>query len=157
MNTPLHIAAYALNPKWYISRPGRVAPIDDPEVKNGFRAIISKMYSSKEGKILQRQWVQFSSLTGPFNRVDAKEDRDDLGRDDPINWWRMHGDDAPEIKHLAIRLLSHITSSSVAERYWSTYSFIHSIKRNILTSRRENKLVAEHSALRLVHRKTPKY
>ena len=73
------MATHALNPKWYISRLGRVAAIDDPEVKNGFRAAISKMYNSEEGKILRRQWVQFASLTGPFNKPDAKEDRDDLG------------------------------------------------------------------------------
>lgn len=151
------MATYALNPKWYIPRPGRVAPIDVPEFKNGFRAAISKMYSSEEGKILRRQWLQFASLTGPFNKADAKEDCDDLGQDDPINWWRMHGDDAPEIKHLATRLLSQITSSSAAERNWSTYSFTHSIKRNRLTSRRAEKLVAVHNALRLAHRKTSKF
>ena len=64
------------------------------------------MYSSEEGKILRRKWVQFASLIGPFNKPDAKEDRDDLVQDDPINWWRMHGGDALEIKHLATRLLS---------------------------------------------------
>jgi hypothetical protein len=69
----------------------------------------------------------------------------------------MHGDDAPEIQHLAIRLLSQIASSSAAERNWSTYSFIHSIKRNRLSSKRAEKLVAVHSALRLAHRKTPEY
>jgi hypothetical protein len=36
MNTPLHIAAYALNPKLYVARPGRVLPIEDLEVKKGF-------------------------------------------------------------------------------------------------------------------------
>ena len=32
MNTPLHIAAYAVNPKWYAPRPGRVPPSADEEV-----------------------------------------------------------------------------------------------------------------------------
>ena len=36
LNTLLHMAAYALNPKWYIPRPGRVTPLQDDEVKNGF-------------------------------------------------------------------------------------------------------------------------
>lgn len=27
LNTPLHMAAFALNPKWYMARPGRVTPI----------------------------------------------------------------------------------------------------------------------------------
>jgi hypothetical protein len=36
---------------------------------------------------------------------------------------------------------------SAAERNWSTYSFIHSIKRNRLSSKRAEKLVAVHSTL----------
>jgi hypothetical protein len=37
MNTPLHMAnMYALNPKWYMERPGRIPPIDDLEIKKGF-------------------------------------------------------------------------------------------------------------------------
>ena len=157
MNTPLHMAAYAINPKWYVERAGRVPPIDDAEVKNGFLDAIGKMYSEEEGAKLRRQFVQFASLSGPFNKRGARVDRIDLGQDDPIGWWRIYGDGAPELKHLAIRLLSQIASSSAAERNWSTYSFIHSIKRNRLTSRRAEKLVAVHSALRLEHRKTPEY
>ena len=45
LNTPLHMAAYALNPKWYVEREGRVAPIDDPKVKQGFIDAIEKMYT----------------------------------------------------------------------------------------------------------------
>jgi len=48
MNTPLHMVAYALNPKWYVEREGRVAPIDDPEVKLGFIDAIQKMYTEKQ-------------------------------------------------------------------------------------------------------------
>lgn len=69
----------------------------------------------------------------------------------------MHGDGAPELKDLTMCLLSQIASSSAAERNCSTYSFIHSIKRNKLTSKRAEKLVAVHSALCLELRKTPEY
>ena len=67
MNTPLHMAAYALNPKLYVERTGRVPLIDDPEVKNGFLDAIAKMYSEEEGSRFQRQFVQFAFLSGPFN------------------------------------------------------------------------------------------
>ena len=36
LNMSLHMAAYALNPKWYMERPNRLLPIDDEEVKMGF-------------------------------------------------------------------------------------------------------------------------
>ncbi|KAH9309629.1 hypothetical protein KI387_026745, partial [Taxus chinensis] len=50
-----------------------------------------------------------------------------------------------------------VSSSSASERNWSTYGWIHSVKRNRLTSARAEKLVAVHSALRLIDRKTPEY
>ena len=68
-----------------------------------------------------------------------------------------YGDNAPKIKHLATRLLSHIASSFAADRNWSTYTFIHYSNRKKLTSRRAHKLVATHSSLRLANRKTPDY
>jgi len=43
-----------------------------------------------------------------------------------------------------------VTSSSAAERKWSTYDFIHSKKRNRLTEDRARDLVYVHSNLRLV-------
>lgn len=103
MNTPLHMAAYALNPKWYVERPGRVPPIDDPEVKNGFLDAIAKMYNEAEKESFRRQIVQFASLNGPFN-TSSRANHIDLAQDGPIGWWRMHGDGAPELKHLAMCL-----------------------------------------------------
>ncbi|KAH9327843.1 hypothetical protein KI387_043777, partial [Taxus chinensis] len=47
--------------------------------------------------------------------------------------------------------------SSASERNWSTYGWLHSVKRNRLTSARAEKLVAVHSVLRLIDRKTPEY
>ena len=70
-HTPLHMAVYALNPKWYVERHGRVPPIDDPEVKNGFLDAIGKMYYEEEGGKLYRQFVQFAYLSGPFNKHGA--------------------------------------------------------------------------------------
>ncbi len=32
LNTPLHMVAYALNLRWYMTRPGRVTPLHDDEV-----------------------------------------------------------------------------------------------------------------------------
>ena len=48
LNTPLHMDAYALNPKWYVEREGRISPIDDIEVKQGFIDAIEKMYTPEQ-------------------------------------------------------------------------------------------------------------
>ena len=50
-----------------------------------------------------------------------------------------------------------VASSSAAERNWSTYSFIHSVKRNRLAARKAEDLVYIHSNLRLLSRNEPDY
>lgn len=69
------------------------------------------------------------------------------------NVWRP----SPRDSEACFTLLSQVASSSAAEKNWSTYSFIHSIKRNRLTSKRAEKLVYVHSTLRLHSRKVPEY
>ncbi|KAL1225007.1 hypothetical protein V5N11_002786 [Cardamine amara subsp. amara] len=50
------------------------------------------------------------------------------------------------------KVLGQPSSSSCAERNWSTYSFIHSLKRNKLTTSRAQDLVYIHNNLRLLSR-----
>jgi hypothetical protein len=57
MNTPLQVAAYALNLKWSVARLGRILPIEDPEIKKGFRVAIAKMYNAEEWRTLRRHWM----------------------------------------------------------------------------------------------------
>jgi hypothetical protein len=63
----------------------------------------------------------------------------------------------PELKDLALKLLGHPASSSCCERNWSTYSFIHNMKRNKLNPERAEDLVFVHNNLRLLSRKTCDY
>jgi len=58
---------------------------------------------------------------------------------------------------LAMKLLSQPASSSCCERNWSTYSFVHSVKRNALTPERAEDLVFVHSNLRHLSRRTDAY
>ncbi|KAH9316765.1 hypothetical protein KI387_044003 [Taxus chinensis] len=100
------------------------------------------------------EWLDFIELDG--YKTSAKTDRVTLAQEKPVSWWRLYG--LPGLlRPLAIRLLSQVSSSSASERNWSTYGWIHSVKRNRLTSARAEKLVAVHSALRLIDRKTPEY
>jgi hypothetical protein len=65
MNTPLGMVAYALNPKWYVGRHGRILPIEDPKIKKGFRAAITKMYSVEEGSVDDCSYVRHSPAYKP--------------------------------------------------------------------------------------------
>ena len=122
-------------------------------MKEGFFKALSKMYNEEDAAKIQRQWLDFANLRGPtFGRPEVRTNRATLAQSDPIGWWTWPGRDAPELKALATRLLSQVASSSAAERNWSTYSFIQSVKRNNLTSRRLEKLVVVHNGLQLQER-----
>ncbi|KAI8529872.1 hypothetical protein RHMOL_Rhmol11G0008200 [Rhododendron molle] len=76
---------------------------------------------------------------------------------DPYTWWCAYGAFAPALQKVALRILGQPASSSCCERNWSTYSFVHSVKRNKMTPPRAEDLVFVHSNLRLLSRKTPQY
>ena len=75
----------------------------------------------------------------------------------PIKWWIVHGTSASILQSIALKLLGQPCSSSCCERNWSTYNFIHSMKRNKLTPQRAEDLVYVHNNLRLLSRKSPNY
>ncbi|GKE95196.1 hypothetical protein Tco_1580051 [Tanacetum coccineum] len=62
-----------------------------------------------------------------------------------------------KIMSLAFKVLGQPTSSSCCERNWSTYSFIHSLRRNKLSPKRAEDLVFIHNNLRLLSRSTDQY
>lgn len=90
----------------------------------------------------------------PFNDIDSLSDR---GSMDPKIWWITYGNATPELQTIALRLLGQPCSSSCCERNWSTYSFIHSIRRNKLHPKRAEDLVYVHTNLRLLSRKSEEY
>lgn len=76
---------------------------------------------------------------------------------DPQSWWAFYGSMAPMLQSVAARLLGQPSSSSCCERNWSTYSFIHSIRRNKIQPQRAEDLVFVHTNLRLLSRSSEKY
>nr|KAJ0203244.1 hypothetical protein LSAT_V11C500252820 [Lactuca sativa] len=71
---------------------------------------------------------------------------------DAIDWWSSYGSETPELASLEKKVLSQPISSSSAERNYSTYSYMHNVKRNRLSSKRADKLVFIHSNICLLSR-----
>lgn len=107
--------------------------------------------------MIREQFIDFGTLSPHAFTQDAKRDIKHHAQKKPLGWRRMYGDQFPKLQKLASHLLSQVASSSTVERNWSTYSFIHSVKRNRLTSKRAKKLVYVHSSLQLCSRKLPEY
>ncbi|KAL0418819.1 UNVERIFIED_CONTAM: hypothetical protein Sradi_1295400 [Sesamum radiatum] len=98
--------------------------------------------------------ARFFGCLDDFADEDSLRDRWEM---DPIKWWLVHGSATPHLQSISLKLLAHISSSCYCERNWSTYAFIHSIRRNQITPQRAQDLVFVHNNLRLLSRKTPQY
>ncbi|CAO2045269.1 unnamed protein product [Urochloa humidicola] len=158
-NTPLHCLAHSLNPKYYSEVwineiPNRQAPHMDEEISDMRNICFRRFFSGEELRKIKQQFADFSLFGNGFNSYDSIEDRIHL---EAKQWWGIHGNSAPELKRLAFRLLGQPTSSSCAERNWSTYGLIHSSIRNRLNPGRAEDLVFAHQNLRLLSRKTEEY
>ncbi|KAF8377072.1 hypothetical protein HHK36_030445 [Tetracentron sinense] len=164
MNVPLHSLAYALTPHYYDSKyiaspaPGgrkRSRPIDDVAVVEGVMKTLETIAQDDDlFTILRGQFAKFSSQSALFSMQAAKVDAFLMPA---IEWWSMYGAQTTQLAEVARRVLSQPVSTSSAERNWSTYSFIHNIKRNRLNSVRADKLVFIHSNLRMLSRFNESY
>src|SRR5688572_8926435 len=70
---------------------------------------------------------------------------------DSFIWWKGLMNDAPVLAALATKLMQIPASSAAAERNWSHFGFIHSLRRNKLTNERVFKLVSIYSNLHLIN------
>jgi hypothetical protein len=157
LNIPLHALAYVLTPKYYhvswLSSPApgggtKKRPHQDPEVQAGYMKALDKLVPDEEEcDNIRKQLSHYILSNGAFGTNHAIRDRGNLSS---LEWWNMHGGSAPQLQSLATRVLSQVVNTSSAERCWSTYSFIHSVKRNRLNVSRAESLVYVHYNLRLL-------
>jgi hypothetical protein len=90
---------------------------------------------------IQQQLSQYMLSQGAFGTNHALRDRGNLSS---LAWWNVYGGGTPQLQRLATRVLSQVVNTSSAERCWSTYSFIHNVKRNRLNVGRAKSLVYFH-------------
>ncbi|XP_028785362.1 uncharacterized protein LOC114741275 [Neltuma alba] len=133
----LHTAAYVLNPAFLYDQANFS---QKPEVMNRYLTVINRKVASNKTKFLQ-EGTQYQNRSGSFSHPLALESAKSMR---PDEWWRYFGGSCPNVKKLAIQLLSQTASSSGCERNWSVFERIHSKKRNRLEHKRLNDLVFVH-------------
>lgn len=77
----------------------------------------------------------------------------DRGVKKPHGWWATHGATCPILEHLAMNILSQITSSSRWERNWRTYANLYNLKKSRLEQSREEAMVCVYTNLHLIYKK----
>ncbi|GBG70887.1 hypothetical protein CBR_g8187 [Chara braunii] len=68
----------------------------------------------------------------------------------PALWWHLHGRGAPKLQAIAKAVLGMWSTTSPCERNWATHDFVHTKRRNRLTSESVEKLVFIHWNLQLL-------
>ncbi|XP_031478612.1 uncharacterized protein LOC116249604 [Nymphaea colorata] len=157
-STLLQCMAHSLNPKYYGKKwlaqgIGRTPPHKDPKLSKNILACLNRIFIDvHQNREAHDEFERFS--TGIGEDLCATVDKDDYA---PMSWWIKHGYAYHTLQRLALRLLVQPATSSCSERNWSTYSQIHTIKQNNLTSKRAKDLVYVHSNLRLLSRNKEEY
>nr|CAD1831664.1 unnamed protein product [Ananas comosus var. bracteatus] len=140
---------------WLNEDPNRVPPHRDLEISKMRNKCLKRFFpNNEERRVVNEEFANFSTAGEGFDEHDSIEDRGVL---DPKKWWVIHGAAASMLQNLALKLLGQPCSSSYCERNWSTYSFIHSMKRNKIMPQRAEDLVYVHTNLRLLSRRAPEY
>ena len=143
------------NDEWLSEDSQRVAPHEDAELTHERKKCFMKYFDDVDvRRQANLEFANFSNEREDFADPDAIRDRTKM---DAKSWWIVHGSQAPILQKIALKLLGQPSSSCCCERNWSTYSFIHSLKRNKMTPKRAKDLVFIHSNLRLLSRNSSKY
>ncbi|XP_004513749.2 uncharacterized protein [Cicer arietinum] len=165
MNYTIHCLGFVLNPRFYDTHylstpaPGGIArkdPNQDKEVVTVVMQAFEKIFeNAEEQKLLRDQFAIFHKKKKGIYAMSAAQL--DVVTMDSIDWWSMYGSETSELAEVAKKVLSQPISSSSAERTWSTYSYIHNVKRNRLNCARADKLVYIHSNIRSQSRFSDSY
>jgi hypothetical protein len=158
--TPFHTSAHALNPRFYdedliAQRNGkRKEPHKDREVSNGVKTALMRTFTGHLHREVKEEFASFAAGLDEYSNISTLDERSTMS---PVRWWICHGANGVHLQSIAIHILSQVASSSSTERNWSTYGFIHSVKRNRLGSQKVRDLVYVHSNLCLASRRGPEY
>ncbi|KAG5071971.1 hypothetical protein JHK86_007182 [Glycine max] len=141
--------------EWLSEDSNRVPPHQDMELTRERLKCFKRFFLDVD--VRRKVNIEFANFSDGREGFDDLDSLNDRGQMDPKAWWLVHGINAPILQKIALKLLAQPCSSSCCERNWSTYSFIHSLKRNKMTPHRAEDLVFVHSNLRLLSRNTPQY
>ena len=140
LSTPLHCAAYALDPEFQDHK-------FNPEVMRGLRQACKLVLGDADAaRTAMLGHAAYVGKEGDFGDPMVI----DLAKDMPsYQWWVMHGGEFPELQKVAVRVLAMVSSAGACERNWSAYDFVHSKKRNRLDPARAGDLVYVFTNMRL--------
>ncbi|KAJ1376644.1 Ribonuclease H-like superfamily [Sesbania bispinosa] len=157
-STHLRCLAHYLNPRYYSHEwlsedSNKVPPHQDMELTLEMMKCFKRYFVDVDvRRQVNVEFANFSDIREGFDDIDSLSDKAKM---DAKSWWLVHGARALIHHKVALKLLGKPCSSSCCEINWSTYSFIHSMKRNKMIPHGAEDLVFFHGNLRLLSRNSP--
>lgn len=144
----IHRAAYALDPEHQAHRWNT-----DTWIIDGLEDVIARYYGEDMEAIAaaSRQLEAYRTRKG---RVGCPACVANMKLMSSWSWWSKYGGHVPQLQAVAMEILSLVSGACSCERTWSAYEFIHSKKRNKLSSSKAEELVYVFSNLRLLRKLT---
>ncbi|KAH7301454.1 hypothetical protein KP509_23G027600 [Ceratopteris richardii] len=121
----------------------------DVEVHEGWIKFLEK-YCHQNVQLMGDLMEDYDMYKNDYGSFASPVVHDPRRMQEGVKLWEMFGGCTPKLKSLAIRVLSQGSCASPCERNWSTYSLIHTKRRNRLLPSNANKLVYIHTNLRLL-------
>jgi len=148
------LACYAACACTSVSKAGLMDTSSPLQIMNAFYEVVEQFYPDDPDK-QANACVQMTAFreksTAAWKRPIVESMRRRVAA---YQWWQQFGGHAPELQHIAIRLLSQVSSACACERIWSTFDFIHSRRRNQLQVDRAFQLVYIFTNLRLMDKES---
>ncbi|XP_022883721.1 uncharacterized protein LOC111400523 [Olea europaea var. sylvestris] len=139
IDSPLHTTAYLLNPFYFFKNP-KIK--DNQLITNNVILCVEKFFSDAQMQhhVINVELQRYTQKEGAYGRKLAA-----CGCENTIRvfscWWDFNGNETPNLKLMAKRILGLTTSSSSCERNWSVFEGVHTKKRNRLDATRMKNLV----------------
>ncbi|XP_047049371.1 uncharacterized protein LOC124654408 [Lolium rigidum] len=154
LKKPLHLAGYFLNPYYYYPNKVQI------EKEGKFRAavitcITTMIQEDDEQDAMIEELKTYRAGKESFGTDIATRQRKNKNFD-PATWWLNHGTSSPNLKNLAVKILSLTCSSSACERNFSAFEHVHTKKRSRLLSDRLRDLVFVKVNSRMIDRRENK-
>lgn len=149
-----HSAGYALDPNFITHD---VNAINNGEVLLGLQNTVKRIFhgDSQSYKSAMKQYGEWREQRGVFADPAVMELAEGMAAHE---WWHMYAGAFPELRKVACRVLSKVTSASACERNWSAFAAVQTPKRTRLQSKTLKCLVYLRSNLRIQQRaKDPEY
>ncbi|KAJ8464688.1 hypothetical protein OPV22_027240 [Ensete ventricosum] len=125
LQSPLHAAAYYLNPAIYYDPEFSMTNI----VQKGLLDCIETLEPDVAAQDnITRDKAFYEDAVGDFGRPMAVRGRESLS---PATWWSMYGSDHPNLQRFAVRILSQTCSMTTSDRACNENAYLHSSKNRL--------------------------